>query len=132
MNSIILRTAVRFVTPIMLLFAALLLVRGHNEPGGGFIGGLIAATGLIVQTITAGPGAARRLVHMPPSVLIAAGLLVALLSALPGFFLHGTLFASVWIHALHVGTPLLFDVGVFMVVIGTVLIVIEAFAEGDA
>ena len=57
MNSLILNTATRFLVALMLVFSIYLLWRGHNEPGGGFVGGLIAAIGFALYAIAYGPAA---------------------------------------------------------------------------
>ena len=132
MSSIILRTGVRFVTPLMLLLAALLVLRGHNEPGGGFIGGLLAAAGLILQTLASGSGASRRLIRVAPLTLVSGGLLLAAFSGFLAMIGCGAFMTAIWVKSLGLGTPLLFDLGVFMVVVGTTLTVIEGMAEGNA
>ena len=54
MNSLILSAATRFVSPLMLAYSLFILLRGHNEPGGGFIGGLIAATAFALTAVVQG------------------------------------------------------------------------------
>src|SRR5690554_4470567 len=76
-NSLILRTATRLVFSLMLLLSVFLLLRGHNEPGGGFIGGLVAAIGFILYSIAYDTDSAWKILHVQPRMLIAIGLLVA-------------------------------------------------------
>ncbi|MGO7428461.1 MnhB domain-containing protein, partial [Rhizobium ruizarguesonis] len=66
MNTLIFRTVAPFLTALMLLFSVFVLLRGHNEPGGGFIGGLIAASGLAIYGIARGVGAVRRALYFHP------------------------------------------------------------------
>ncbi|MEM6490462.1 MAG: MnhB domain-containing protein, partial [Pseudomonadota bacterium] len=54
MNSIILRAGTQIIAGLLLLFSIFMLLRGHNEPGGGFIGGLIGATGFVLYAIACG------------------------------------------------------------------------------
>ena len=83
MTSLILRTATRFLMPLLLLFALLLLFRGHNEPGGGFVGGLVVAGAFVLYAIAFGFDAGRRALLVDPSTLLGVGLLVALASGVP-------------------------------------------------
>jgi multicomponent Na+:H+ antiporter subunit B len=136
MISIILRTATRLLFTLLLLFAVFILLRGHNEPGGGFIAGLVTAGAFALYAIAYDVAAARHALHLEPRTLIAVGLLLAggvgvlpLFSAEP--FLTGK-----WIslngvegEAIKVGTPVIFDIGVFLVVIGVALGIILALAE---
>src|SRR5690349_9004905 len=122
MMSSILQTATRVLMPLLLLFAVFLLLRGHNEPGGGFVGGLVVASSFVLYSIAFGVTAARRALLVTPSTLFASGLLVALLSGLPGVFQGRPFMTAVWTTvnagraAIDVGTPLIFDVGVFLAV----------------
>ena len=77
MKSLILRTATRFLMPLLLLFALFLLFRGHNEPGGGFVGGLVVAAAFILYAIAYGVSAGRSALLIDPSTLVGIGLLVA-------------------------------------------------------
>ena len=67
--------------PLLLLFAMFLLWRGHNEPGGGFVGGLVAAAAFSLYAIAYGVERARRALLVEPMTLLGAGLLVALVAA---------------------------------------------------
>ena len=120
-NSI-LPAAARLVIPVQYAFAFFLLMRGHNLPGGGFIGGLVLACALVLRVMVD----PRRTPRFDLSLLVGTGLLVALLSAvLPWLtgkaFFTGLWGGSIWLPALgkvKFGTPLLFDIGVFLVVTG--------------
>ena len=135
MTSSILQTAVRFLMPLLLLFAVFLLIRGHNQPGGGFVGGLVVAASFILYSIAFGVDAARRALLVGPSRLLGVGLLAALLSGVPGVVVGQPFMTAVWTTigagstALHVGTPLVFDIGVFLAVIGVVLTIVFTLAD---
>ena len=135
-ESLILQTVARLVKPLLLLFSIFLLLVGHNEPGGGFVGGLVAATGFALSAVAFGSAAARRALVARPRLLIGAGLLVALCAGLVGPILGLPLLTGVWhefdaplLGTLKVGTPLLFDVGVYFTVTGATLMLIFALME---
>ena len=77
MSSLILQTAARSLVALMLLFSIFLLLRGHDEPGGGFIGGLVAAAAFILYAIAFDVPSARRMIGIRPQTMIAIGLLLA-------------------------------------------------------
>lgn len=135
MTSSILQTAVRVLMPLLLLFAVFLLMRGHNQPGGGFVGGLVVAASFILYSIAFGVDAARRALLVGPSTLLGVGLLVAFVSGLPGLVVGQPFMTAIWTTVttgsttLHVGTPLVFDIGVFLAVIGVVLTIVFTLAE---
>ena len=135
MRSTILRIGSRFLMPLLLLFAVFLLLRGHNEPGGGFVGGLVVAAAFVLYAIAYGVEAARRALLVEPSVLFGAGLLVAVGSGLPAVLFGLPFMTALWTTAgdgsfvLDVGTPLFFDVGVFLAVIGVVLTIVFTLGE---
>jgi multisubunit Na+/H+ antiporter MnhB subunit len=134
MTSSILQTAVRLLMPLLLLFAVFLLLRGHNQPGGGFVGGLVVAASFVLYAIAFGVDAARRALLVQPSRLLGIGLLVALLSGLPGVIGGDPFMTAVWTSfdtgstVIDLGTPLLFDIGVFLAVIGVVLTIVLTLA----
>ena len=135
MTSSILQTAARLLMPLLLLFAVFLLLRGHNQPGGGFVGGLVVAASFVLYSIAFGVGAARRALLVRPATLLGTGLLVALVSGLPAVVLGQPFMTSQWTTIalgstkLDVGTPLVFDIGVFLAVVGVVLTIVFTLTE---
>ena len=135
MTSTILQTATRVLMPLLLLFAVFLLLRGHNQPGGGFVGGLVVASSFVLYSIAFGVDAARRAVLVRPGRLLGVGLLVALASGLPAVMKGQPFMTAQWTEvslgptAVALGTPLVFDVGVFLAVIGVVLGIVFTLAE---
>jgi multicomponent Na+:H+ antiporter subunit B len=135
-DSPILRSGARFLVPLMLLFSVFVLVRGHNEPGGGFVGGLVAATAFALVLLSEGLAEARRLLRVDPLALVAAGLLVALASGVPPLLRGGPYMTGLWLKVPlpvvgKVGSPVIFDVGVYLVVLGIVLAILFALAEDE-
>ena len=135
MTSSILQTAARLLMPLLLLFAVFLLLRGHNQPGGGFVGGLVVAASFVLYSIAFGVDAARRALLVRPSTLLGIGLLVALVSGLPAVVAGHAFMTALWTTigagsmAIAVGTPLVFDVGVFLAVVGVVSTIVFTLAE---
>jgi multicomponent Na+:H+ antiporter subunit B len=135
MTSFILQTATRVLMPLLLLFAVFLLLRGHNQPGGGFVGGLVVAASFVLYSIAFGVNAGRRALLVSPSTLLGIGLLTALASGVPGALLGQPFMTALWTElgagagTIVVGTPLVFDVGVFLAVIGVVLTIVFTLAE---
>lgn len=129
--SVILGVAVRALLPLLLLFSIFLLLRGHHAPGGGFVGGLVAAAAMALYALAHGAMAAQQLLRLSPRGLIAAGLMTALASGLVGPLMGTPFLTGRWIKVGHLelGTPLLFDVGVYLVVIGVTLWIILTLAE---
>ena len=129
-NSPIFRTAARLLMPLLLLFSVFLLLRGHNEPGGGFVGGLVAAAAFALYAIAYGVARAREALLVKPMTLLGAGLLIALCSGVPAFLRGEPFLTALWAPGtLPLGTPVLFDVGVFLVVASVVLMMIFSLAE---
>lgn len=136
-KSLIIQTASRYLIPIILLFAVFVLIRGHNDPGGGFIGGLLAASAFVLYIFAYSLEEARELLGVTPRSLIVVGLVLAIGSALYSpIILQQPFMQGVWgtfeIPAIgKLGTPLIFDVGVMMVVLGSVLGIIFSLANED-
>lgn len=126
MNSTILSTGVKFLLPLFILFSFFMLFRGHNEPGGGFIAGLLGASGFIFYGIAFNMEKAKKTLHIDPVYLIAFGLLLAFGSGLYGLFAYNAYMQAFWPDFTipligKPGTPIIFDIGVYLVVVGTVL-----------
>ncbi len=136
MTSLILRTTTRFLLPLLLLFSLFLLVRGHHEPGGGFSGGLVAAAAFVLYGLAFGIEEASQALPAEPRMLIGIGLLVAVASGSLALLAGQPLMTSLWWQIpvpgfgdLDLGTPLLFDLGVYLVVAGVALSIILPLAE---
>ncbi len=136
MTSLILSTASRLLLPVVLLFSIFILLRGHNQPGGGFVGGLIAAAAFALHAIAYGVKKTRSLLGLDPRSLIGLGLFVALVSGMVSLVLGQPFFTGQWIKLsfwslgeLDLGTPLVFDIGVYLTVIGVTLTIILSLAE---
>ena len=130
LTSPIFRTAARLLMPLLLLFSVFLLLRGHNQPGGGFVGGLVAAAAFALYAIAYGVQRARQALLVRPLTLLGAGLLIALVSGLPAVLRGQPFLTASWISGtVALGTPVLFDVGVFLVVAGVVLMMTFSLAE---
>ncbi len=137
MRSLILNTATKGLVALMLLFSVYMLFRGHNEPGGGFIGGLVAAIGFAVYAIAHGTEAARRALRIEPRAIAMAGLGIALLAGIFSAFFGDPLFTGQWLFidgsegekGFPLSSVLVFDVGVYLVVVGSVMALVLALEE---
>ena len=126
-SSVVLKTATRFFVPLFLLLSIFLLLRGHNLPGGGFIGGLVGAAAFALYTIAYGVSSARDALRIDPGQLVGIGLLLGVISGLVAAFTGRPFLSGEWVvlafagNELKLGSPMVFDVGVYLVVIGVVL-----------
>lgn len=125
MNSFILQIAAKYIRALLILFAVIALIRGHNYPGGGFIGGLLAALSVIYYGFAFSVKQVRDKLKINPNTYIATGLFLVFLSFIPSIVNHLDLMQGVWLvlqipvlGELKLGTPFLFDIGVFLTVIG--------------
>lgn len=136
-DSLILRTAARLLLVLMLVLAVFVLLRGHNDPGGGFIGGLLAAGGVAIYQLACGVSRARRLLRVDPRGLAGVGLLVALAGGVAAMLDGRAFLTGLWMDRAvpgvgKLGTPLLFDLGVFLLVIGASLTILFTLDEEAA
>lgn len=140
MKSLILTAATRTLVPIIIVFSFLVFLRGHNAPGGGFIGGLLAATAFALIAKARGTEAARRALRFRPLTIAAVGLGCAVASGLWGGLVDGYFLKGMWgLYEATGGLPLgsvpLFDLGVYLVVLGAVTGILfaldDAIAEDD-
>lgn len=135
MNSIVLRSGAKYILPLLLLFSVFILLRGHYLPGGGFVGGLVAAVGFVLYMFAFGLDETRALLHIHPGYLMPIGLSLALLSGFAPVILTGEPFmTSIWMENPipvigTVGSPLFFDIGVYLVVFGVSLTILFTISE---
>ncbi|SNY92769.1 multisubunit sodium/proton antiporter, MrpB subunit [Cohaesibacter sp. ES.047] len=124
MRTLIFRTIAPFLAALMILFSVFITLRGHNEPGGGFIGGLIGASAFAMYGIAAGVSYVRRALHYQPLSIAGFGLFLAATSGLLSIFQNQAYLTSQWAFPEIMGveialsTPMLFDIGVYLVVLG--------------
>ncbi|BAS27681.1 MnhB domain-containing protein [Limnochorda pilosa] len=125
MDALIPRLVSRIATPLILALALYLFLRGHNNPGGGFIAGLVAASAIVLQAVVWSREEAGRYVPVPGWLFIGLGLLFAAGTGIGGILL-GYPFLTHAFGPVHLGrfevelaTAQLFDLGVFLVVVGT-------------
>ncbi|MDP2327501.1 MAG: proton-conducting transporter membrane subunit [Dehalococcoidia bacterium] len=131
----VLRSAVQATFPVLILFALFLFWRGHDAPGGGFVAGLVAAAAIALYALAYDAPTARRLLRVSPATLIGGGLLVALAAAVASVLTGEPAFTALWGYAtigsteVKLGTPLLFDLGVLLVVLGVASALATALLE---
>ncbi|MBO9123192.1 MULTISPECIES: Na(+)/H(+) antiporter subunit B [unclassified Rhizobium] len=137
MNTLISRTIAPVLTALMLLFSVFVLLRGHNEPGGGFIGGLIAASALAIFGIIRGTGAVRRAIVFHPLSIAGAGLLMSSVAGLISILFAVPFMTGLWIYPEIAGVEvplssvMLFDIGVYLVVVGAVTSIALSLEERE-
>jgi multicomponent Na+:H+ antiporter subunit B len=132
MNSLILQVSSRLILPVALVFSVYLLWRGHNEPGGGFVGGLVAAAGFIVYALPRGRVSLMKLLVIPPEAIAGSGVLLALSSGLMPLLTDQPFLTHQWkffTSGIAIGTPLAFDLGVYLAVVGAVLTFLAYYLE---
>jgi multicomponent Na+:H+ antiporter subunit A len=135
--SPILQSIARLTLHLMLLFSIYLLLRGHNAPGGGFIAGMLTAVAIILQMVAFDLESFKQEIPWNPLLVVMAGLTVAALTGL-GALLFGLPFLTSAFGHFHLPflgevelvTATLFDLGVYLVVVGTTLGIIRTIAEG--
>ncbi|MEM6507514.1 MAG: MnhB domain-containing protein [Planctomycetota bacterium] len=136
MSSSILRTANGIIFPLTLLFALYMALKGHNFPGGGFIGGLIAAVALVLYRMSHGTDAMMRLMPIHPRVVVAVGLAIAGFTGIVPLFFGEPMLRTAAPYVsfgfgedVHLPSALAFDVGVLLVVVGVAVGMIVRLGE---
>ncbi len=140
-RSLVLEVVTRLLFPVMIMVSVYLLVAGHNLPGGGFAGGLVAGTALLIRYLAGGGQELNEALPVPAGALLGGGLVLSVLTALFPLAFGGLIFQSYDVHLripgweslvtpwgdwtllgdIHLVTSTMFDVGVYLVVIGMML-----------
>jgi len=139
-NSIIVSAATRLLVSLLLVFSVYMLLRGHNLPGGGFIGGLIGATGFVLYAIAQGAQATREALRYEPQNIAMIGLGIALFAGVMAYVFGDAFFTGQWWFVgadpndpddkgLPLSSVLVFDIGVYLVVFGSILTLVLALEE---
>jgi len=132
MNSLIFTSSARILFVLMLAASIFILWRGHDEPGGGFVGGLVAAMALSVIALAEGVPKARAILRIHPMTLAGLGVFLGFISGLPGLWADGSYLAHQWVffpNGFKLGTTMVFDVGVYLVVLGGMLALVFRLYE---
>ncbi|MDD2610448.1 MAG: monovalent cation/H+ antiporter subunit A [Giesbergeria sp.] len=127
---------VRLLLPFTVLVALHFFMRGHNEPGGGFVAGLIFSVGLLLQYIVSGTQWVEAHMPLTPRRWMATGLLFALATGLGALYWGYPFLTTHTAHVhwpvvgdLHIASALFFDLGVFTLVVGTTLVILTSIAH---
>ena len=136
-QGLILETVIPWVVPVLLVASAILFLKGHNAPGGGFIAGLLTAAALVLRFVAFGSELHRGKESFYIG-LIAAGLAIAIVTATVPMFLGYPFFTHTFghVHApifgdIELASAALFDLGVYLVVVGNVVTVISVLTTRD-
>ena len=127
---------VRLLLPVAAVFAFHLFMRGHNEPGGGFVAGLVVAIAFIAQYMVSGTRWVETRMHLQPPRWVAFGLLLALATGLASLWWGHPFLTTHTAHVrwplvgeVHLPSAILFDLGVFAVVVGATLLMLTGIAH---
>lgn len=140
--SLILDVVVRAEFHVLLIVSTYLLFTGHNSPGGGFVGGLVAGAACATRYVAGGSAELRRSIRVRPTTILGAGLLISVSTAFlslyndGGFLQHRLLSVDLpFIGPVKTSSAFFFDFGVYLVVLGTVLLILSVLGsptEDDA
>jgi multicomponent K+:H+ antiporter subunit A len=126
----------RVIMPVVMMVGFYIFLRGHNEPGGGFIAGLVVSIGVVMQYMASGFAWAEDRVRFPYHGVIGAGVLIAGLTGIGSWFVGKPFLTSDFTYVrippfqeFELATAALFDVGVFLAVVGAVMLSLESFSR---
>lgn len=136
-NDLILRTTTTLIAFILIAFSIYLFFAGHNAPGGGFIGGLMTAAAVVLMYMTYGFEAVKKIIPINFRQIIPIGLLIAVLTGVGSFLFDEPFLSHTFAHLHHVpifgelelATAVLFDLGVYLTVVGITLTIILTIAN---
>ncbi|WP_216829001.1 Na(+)/H(+) antiporter subunit B [Alkalihalobacterium elongatum] len=138
-NNVMLHTITRIVTFTILAFSVYLFFAGHNNPGGGFIGGLMTASALLLMYLGFDMKSVKKAIPFNFTHMIAVGLLISIFTGLGSiglgfpFLTQFDRYVTVpFLGEFHLTTALPFDLGIYLVVVGIALLIILTIAEDDA
>jgi multicomponent Na+:H+ antiporter subunit A len=138
-RSVVLETVVRLAFHTVLVFGVYLLFAGHNQPGGGFVGGLVAGSAFVLRYVASGRAELRAAVPVDPGLPLGLGLVVAVATGAGAWLFGGQFLQSAYVETdlpvlghVKLTSPLLFDIGVWLVVVGLVLALLRTLgAEAE-
>lgn len=137
-TDVILQTAAKVLVFLILTYAVYILFAGHHNPGGGFVGGLVTASAMVLLYIAFDTRTVRQIIPVDFRLLGASGVLIAVLTgAFPlllgeSFLTHNALTIYLpFLGKTHLATAILFDIGVFCAVVGTTMTIITSISEDE-
>ena len=135
-QSLFFKFLARAMMPVLILFSIALLLRGHNQPGGGFVGGLVAASGVILLTLADGPEVVRSRLRFDFLRGALLGLSLSFMTGMLGLVLEGDFLKSIYyeqttlnLGVLQLSTTLFFDIGVYVVVFSVTSAIVMGMEE---
>ncbi len=136
MHPMMMVVLTRVIMPIVLMVGFYIFLRGHNEPGGGFIAGLIVSIGVVMQYMASGFAWTSARLKYPYHGVIGAGVLVAGFTGIGSWFVAKPFLTSDFTYVrippfneFELATAALFDLGVFLAVVGAVMLSLESFSR---
>lgn len=136
MHPMMMVVLTRFLMPVALLVGFYIFLRGHNEPGGGFIAGLVVSIAVVMQYMASGSNWASARLRYPYHGIIGAGVLIAGLTGIGSWFVSKPFLTSDFTYVrippfekFELATAALFDLGVFLAVVGAVMLSLESFSR---
>jgi multisubunit Na+/H+ antiporter MnhB subunit len=137
-RSFILDKISKYIFVFINILAIYIFLKGHNQPGGGFIAGVASAISLVILVMVYGVKETKALLKFDPIIMAACGLLIAYLTSLAPIFFNLPFLYHKMVHLhlpilgeLHIGTPFLFDLGVYLVVVGVTSKMIMCLEEAN-
>jgi multisubunit Na+/H+ antiporter MnhB subunit len=132
MKSVLLQLTSTYLKYILYILAIWFLLKGHNKPGGGFIAGLLVSSAVLLSMLALGVDKVQKSMKLSPLYLTTSGVLIALFFSVLPIFFGVSFMKGIWLPefslpvlgTMHIGTPLFFDIGVFLAVIGFVISVV--------
>ncbi len=136
MHPMMMVVLTRVIMPVVLMVGFYIFLRGHNEPGGGFISGLIVSIAVVMQYMASGFSWTSARLRYPYHGVIGAGVLIAGLTGIGSWFVSKPFLTSDFtyvrippFHEFELATAALFDLGVFLAVVGAVMLSLESFSR---
>jgi multicomponent Na+:H+ antiporter subunit B len=135
-DSIFFKFVARVMAPVLVMFSVFLLMRGHNEPGGGFVGGLVAAGSIVLMALAYGPDEVRRRLRIDFLRAMFVGIVLSVAAGVVGMILGNSFQQGFWwtinlrgIAQIEISTALIFDIGVYIVILGVTSSIVMAMAD---
>lgn len=136
MKTIFATIAAKYLKPVLMVLSVIILLRGHNNPGGGFIAALVLASGIIFQAVIDASDDRIESLKKVSRILVTSGMISVLLAAMAGLIAGEPFLSALWTEIrlpvagqVELGTPMLFDTGIYLVVTGGLLLIFQSVIQ---